>query len=363
MTPRGHEELPGELRDAIARLDAPRAPRGLIGRVVSERARGVRAAIPGGEPAVTRRPVRRSVLAAAVVVLAVGTVVLQRWSPTVDIEENPVALGACGMTMDIYRALARSAFLLSVACAQETTGPVVAPPPPAVLDARALQEGAWTYDLIGNEGKLHSSSLLSISTVGSGVDRVWQAVASAIDAENRRGTTDTLYLAADGVTPVRRIMRKTLDGRAIRHTTMTYGPGIVEVRQDYPGHASRRTTWRVEFPKDLRPLMTPLHGPGWGFASIVRLLPLHDAWNGAVYVPGFPTSGYATEALRVVGEDSVRVPAGLFDCWRVTVQSRGQHWLTLWVSKDSPVLVKAVLGPEGARVQESVLVSFEPSRR
>lgn len=361
--PEKPDQLPAELRDAIAKLSPPRAPRGLIARVAAERAGGLRAAIPDGDAAPPAPWVRRPVLAAAAAALVVGAVALQRWSPIVDDEETPAVMGACGMTPDMYSLFAPSAFFLAVACAQEPADQLIAPAPPAALEMRAPEEGTWTYDLVSQEGKAHSRSVYTIRAMESGAEGAWLAVSHSLDAEDRRTSADTLFLAADGVTPVRRIMRRTLDGRAIRHMTMTYGSGTVEVVQDYPGYPSHRTTRRVAFPTDLGPLMTPSHGPGWGFANIVRRLPLHDGWTGSVYVPGF-VSGYVTESLRVIGDETVQVPAGIFDCWRVTVAtvaSRHHQWLTLWVSKDSGLLVKTVLGPEGARVQESVLVSFEAS--
>jgi hypothetical protein len=46
--------------------------------------------------------------------------------------------------------------------------------------------------------------------------------------------------------------------------------------------------------------------------------------------------------LSVIGEDRVRVPAGTFDCWVVSVradQARGMYWIT----KQDPIVVRSTI--------------------
>jgi hypothetical protein len=88
----------------------------------------------------------------------------------------------------------------------------------------------------------------------------------------------------------------------------------------------------------------------------MQRLPLATGWSGAVQAGPYGTATFRLTALRVVGEDTIRVPAGEYDCWRVSM-GMGSH--TLWVSKAERLLVRSRLGPEGQGL-EWVLTSFTP---
>jgi hypothetical protein len=354
----------GELwRDRLAALAAPPAPPELIARVVAERSRGARAAIPSGEPKAAGPMIRPRVLAAAVVVLVAGAALLQRWPAEPHGGNELSTSGACGMTSDIGRILSGSVLFLSVACGQEPGDQLLAPPPPAArVDANALRGGTWIYGSVGRDGQVRGRDVYQLSRYDAGGEREWLSVFSRQDS--RRTRVDTLHFASDGVTPRLRIVRRTVDGRDIQYITMTYDGPRVEAVSDYPGYPSYQYRLSTTLPAELGPIASTAHGPGCGFAHIVQVLPLRAGWEGSVYVAPLPKNGYRTEPLRVTGDGTVRVPAGTFDCWRVAVGPRGQEWLTLWVSKDSRYLVKevrAVQDAQGPYTYETVLVSYEPS--
>jgi hypothetical protein len=267
------------------------------------------------------------------------------------------------MHSDIGRMLSGSVLFLSVACGQEPSDPIVAPgPPAAVVNANSLHGGTWVYGHVGKDGQVRGRLTYRLSRSAAGGEAEWLAVSSWQD--DRRTSTDTLHLAADGVTPRLRVIRRTIDGRDIRHVTMTYAGPQLEVVSDYPGYPSYQDRWSTTIPADLGPIITPVHGPGFGFAHIVQILPLRAGWAGSVYVAPMLANGYRTESLRVTGDGTVRVPAGAFDCWRVVVGPQGREWLTLWVAKDARHLVKvvqAVEGREGAYEYDTVLLSFDPA--
>jgi hypothetical protein len=364
LRPSGYpQRASGEFREAIRVISAPSAPHGLIDRVVAERVRGARAAIPDGEPAVPRPAARPAVLAAAAAALVIASVGLQRWHPVDRDRDHLVDPGECAMIAERQALLAASVFFLAVACGQEPTGQPVGPtPPPASLNAGGPQEGTWTYDGETRDGRAARREVYRLTRVGSGGDVQWLGVASRGTAAGARTVVDSVYFAADGVRPLRRVYRAALTGRDLRVVTTTYRPDSASVRSDYLGYRSSPAASRtssVAIPADLRPIIPPMHGPGWGFAHIVRFLPLEAEWSGSVYVAGFPTAGYLMESLQVTRGETIEVPAGTFDCWRIAVEHNGQQWLTLWVGKDSRQLVKAVLAPKGARGYETVLVSFE----
>lgn len=78
--------------------------------------------------------------------------------------------------------------------------------------------------------------------------------------------------------------------------------------------------------------------------TVLRLLPLQTAWEDSAAVLTVSASGNALlpARLSVIGEDRVRVPAGTFDCWVVSVradQARGMYWVT----KQDPIVVRSTL--------------------
>ena len=78
--------------------------------------------------------------------------------------------------------------------------------------------------------------------------------------------------------------------------------------------------------------------------TVLRLLPLQTAWEDSAAVLTVTASGNALlpARLSVIGEDRVRVPAGTFDCWVVSVRAdaaRGMYWVT----KQDPIVVRSTL--------------------
>jgi hypothetical protein len=352
-----------ERRDVVGRLEAPPAPRDLIGRVVAERAKGARVVLPGGEGAASPPVVRSGVVAAAVVLLVIGLATLQRWPAGRAAPADSSSSGECTMASDLARLLSGSALFLSVACGQEPAGRILEPvPATAPLDGGSLSEGNWVFGNAGADGEVHGTQVYRLKRWNGEEGDGWLVVASWHD--DRRTTTDSLHLAADGARPVRRVLRRTLDGREIRHITMTHRADSVDVVTDFPGYPAYGYRWANVLPREVTPVVSVSMGPGYGFVHIVRLLPLGAGWTGSVYVAPLPSGRYTPTILRAVGDERVSVPAGTFDCWRVTVEHDDHVWLTLWVGKRPRQLVKAAFAPDpqGRTLPfETVLISSETS--
>jgi hypothetical protein len=47
--------------------------------------------------------------------------------------------------------------------------------------------------------------------------------------------------------------------------------------------------------------------------------------------------------IAVIGEDRVRVPAGEFDCWVVSVRAADATRGLYWVTKQDPIVVRSAL--------------------
>jgi hypothetical protein len=79
--------------------------------------------------------------------------------------------------------------------------------------------------------------------------------------------------------------------------------------------------------------------------TVLRLLPLHTAWEDSATTVSVALNGLTTLPTRiaVIGEDNVRVPAGQFDCWVVSVRAGDVTRGMYWVSKRDPIVVRSAL--------------------
>jgi hypothetical protein len=78
--------------------------------------------------------------------------------------------------------------------------------------------------------------------------------------------------------------------------------------------------------------------------TVLRLLPLQTAWEDSATTLTVSLNGSAIlpTRLSVIGEDRVRVPAGTFDCWVVSVRAEGARGL-YWITKRDPIVVRSAL--------------------
>ncbi len=79
--------------------------------------------------------------------------------------------------------------------------------------------------------------------------------------------------------------------------------------------------------------------------SVLRLLRLQPAFEDSTTTLSITLSGNAVlpARLAVIGEDRVRVPAGTFDCWVVSVHAGDTARGLYWVTKNDPILVRTAL--------------------
>lgn len=78
--------------------------------------------------------------------------------------------------------------------------------------------------------------------------------------------------------------------------------------------------------------------------TVLRLLPLQVAWEDSIPTLSVTVGSNAVVPTRlaVIGEDRVRVPAGEFDCWVVSVHADATKGL-YWVTKTDPIVVRSTL--------------------
>ena len=94
---------------------------------------------------------------------------------------------------------------------------------------------------------------------------------------------------------------------------------------------------RRELPPAARPLAADALAP-----ALLMAAPLHARWSGTVSMLRWAVADddlLTRVSLRVTGEERVTVPAGTFDCWRLTVYADGRP-LVHWVRKSDGLAVK-----------------------
>jgi hypothetical protein len=83
--------------------------------------------------------------------------------------------------------------------------------------------------------------------------------------------------------------------------------------------------------------------------TMLRILPLQTGWEDSTYMLSVSLSSVTTMPARiaVIGEDRIRVPAGEYDCWIVSVRAGEVARGLYWVSKREPLVVRSALEVPG----------------
>jgi hypothetical protein len=97
--------------------------------------------------------------------------------------------------------------------------------------------------------------------------------------------------------------------------------------------------------------------------TMLRLAPLQTAWEDSTSMLSISLGANDVMPTRmsVIGDDRVRVPAGIFDCWVVAVHADPARGL-YWVTKQNPIVVRSTIDVPtlgGAQLVNS-LISVTP---
>jgi len=268
------------------------------------------------------------------------------------------------MNLDSPSLLLAGSFLLATACAQESPSVPYEPAPPVdVLRADGLTEGTLVYR-VGKQGsQVTYESVQTLAHAGPDRDAEWVSVDSVM-SPSAKGSgwqgqlrVDTVYYADDGITPRRRTRHDVRGGQERWTLQVTFGPDSVHTVNDYRGYGgspARRTRRSAAIQGDGVPLGLAAHEPALGL--LIHRLPLAAGWSGSFRVGPFGDGWFREESLRVEGEETIEVPAGVFDCWRLTMTPPFPPYpYRIWVTKDGQLLVKTLLGADGHAL-ERVLV-------
>jgi dipeptidyl aminopeptidase/acylaminoacyl peptidase len=168
--------------------------------------------------------------------------------------------------------------------------------------------------------------------------------------------TDTMETPGGPAIDVATLEKGTL---ILRKRTVTQGP--VNINLDFAGN---KATGTMSANGQDRPVAVDLGGPLFadaaGSDAAIACLPLAEGYSTTFRNFDLRRQKAKLLQLKVVGAESVTVPAGTFDAFKIEITSAdgGTDHQTLWIAKDSrkPVKVTAVLADMGGAVLTAELV-------
>jgi hypothetical protein len=118
------------------------------------------------------------------------------------------------------------------------------------------------------------------------------------------------------------------------------GPVVIEL-----AYEGKKVTGKMSMSGQDRPINADLDGPlfadGAGSSQSIAALPLAEGYSTVFLNFDIQKAKSKTMQLKVLGTESVTVPAGTFDSFKVEIASAdGAEKQTLWVSKSPRKVVK-----------------------
>jgi hypothetical protein len=230
------------------------------------------------------------------------------------------------------------------------------------LRPMAVQYGGSFRDA-GGAVTATSQISLSLTRDASGGVAAWRLVSERRDGRDpRHRNLDTVLVAAADLgllfvgahsIPYRSFSRiniaQRFDGLRLTGEMTAEREGVV---------AARRPIARRLSPA-AGPYVSDAFAPLW-----LMGVALDRQWRGRLSILGWAVRDddvLTRLELRVEGEESVRVPAGTFDCWRIAIQDgRGTH--LYWVRKSDGLGIRTLDPGDSRGAREVVLVAEGPAR-
>ena len=336
------------LANAIAALEPPELPDDTLARIVARRARGERIALPTSNAFWQRSNRKPIVVAGTLVGLAAAIVVaLFVHGHERDVQDaaslEPMALApvdaACASYAPQDSLMLRhsmvSTFGVAAACGAELE-PALA----VTVDPAQIAPGRYTYGGRTVTDGLHTRAF-KLTTIS--ISRTtWHGTPALIAVRDgpliTRVSLDSITVSAKDLTPLhwaswyptqKPVGSVHADFVADSVTIVMKGRIDTSGTFAYPQRSGR-------LPQE------------WAHYLAIPSLPLAIGWHGVLEIaaPFHPhahayfTKGWATISLRVVGRERVKVPAGVFDCWKVSVGESGLDSY-IWASTASHVVVRS----------------------
>jgi len=335
------------IRPELEALPTPEPSPQLFERILASRSASVHVILP--EPVAASVPVRKHGLALIAVAAAVLLIVL----PVVDRRR------AAGDDV-----VASAGFFSREAFAQplgRVNRPALAPivlGRPLAIRPLTLEFSRRVHDSTGRRTRESIDTLAIAPDAVDGAD-AWRIVSRASDlgSAQSRVETETLYVARADLRMLKRAVHVAPYSRFER----------INVQQRFHGDSvtGRMTTDgpSIGAGREIARWLRPQFGPYLTdtFAPVALMAaPLSSTWQGSASLLGWaviPRDVFIPVELRVDGDERVYVPAGTFDCWRLTIRFRGRE-LRYWVRKSDRLGVRVLepLDSGSGGTRETVLM-------
>jgi hypothetical protein len=136
----------------------------------------------------------------------------------------------------------------------------------------------------------------------------------------------------------------------LRKRTITQGPLTIEY-ESKDGKVSGTMTMNGQSKPIAADTGVDLFGEGPGLLDAIARLPLADGYTAAFRNFDPQMQQTKTVEIKVVGSESISVPAGTFDTFKVQTTNAAGSSAVEWVAKSTRHVVKAVVNtPTGATV-------------
>jgi dipeptidyl aminopeptidase/acylaminoacyl peptidase len=192
----------------------------------------------------------------------------------------------------------------------------------------ALKPGVYNYKAVVDRGgqTLEMTTSTTIKDNGATISVIDTAKTPSGDAVDD-GTYDK--------TTLRLVERKVTQGPVNIHYTLTEGKAQGELSMN-----GQSRPIAVELKGE-----TFADGPGTG--SVIATLPLAEGYSVAFRSFNVQTQQVMDLQLKVTGSETVSVPAGKFDCFKVEIESSNGGKNTAWIAKSPREVVRAfATGPQ-----------------
>lgn len=341
-----------ELSVGAKSLPSVAAPPRVLAEVLADRAAGEHVILPTYDASAPRRGTRalRLTLAAAGIV-AVGVLATGRPNARRD-----AATSSPPDSLPTLLSVATSLGLLpSAAYGQEVPPNDSRMPPITDIDASSLGPLTLSYEYTvtadSEPVQKPEHSVVSIARAEVNGAPAWRIANHSID--HKPDPIETTYVDRRSLRPLSRV-------------AYNVGFSRFTVAQRFVADSllgTMRTTSHG-WPLARQLPATETSGPwlvGGGMPiALLRSVRLHAQWRGKAAVVGWGavrSDLVYPVTLAVTGEERIRIPAGTFDCWRLTL-SDTRRGRTLWVRKSDqlPILLRDTTRTPG-QVREAVLIS------
>ncbi len=336
------------VRDALRRMPVPAAGEPLLARITASHRNGLRVVLPLQDPAPPRRGARWVGLLATA---AAAAVIALAWV-------RP-ALGP-----DVSSRNAFGAWFAAPADAQARTARPTAPGL-RVTRPEDLRPRSVTYRRTVRGAGAAGNEDIRVSLGRDVLDgaAVWRVVGVSRGGSRVAVQVDTTWFSTTALAPLKRtvvetpyrgyeriVLRQSFDGLHLRGEMEVFRDGAVDAHRDVD------RTLPPEFAPYVSDCAPFLHAG----------VPMGKGWRGSASVLGWAVRNndvFTPVTMRVDGEEIVRVPAGTFACWRMTLDAGAGHRQWYWVRQRDGIGVRGVdsTWAAGRGVREIVLTS-EQSR-